>query len=122
MRTRFASRRETSSGVASNPPVLVRLVGDPPSAFITKISWLPMRVVSNAILVPSGDHDGARSSAGSFVTSTGFDPSEPITQMSLVPPLALTKAIFVPSGENVGEVSDWAGRFVNRVWLAPLRP
>src|SRR3989442_3101611 len=45
-------------------PALVSCVTPDPSAFITKISRLPVRSLVNAILVPSGDQAGSASGAG----------------------------------------------------------
>ena len=73
-----------------------------PSAFISQTWSVPLRLETNAMKRPSGDHAGVRSSDLAVVNRTGLDPSTFITQMSLLPPREDWNAILVPSGENTG--------------------
>ena len=51
------------SGPSSKAGPLVKLVGPVPSAFMTKISKAPSRLLVKAICVPSGDQAGRESLA-----------------------------------------------------------
>ena len=63
------------------------------------------RVLQKAILVPSGDHTGPESTAGSSVSCSKPEPSALITQMSSSPSRLLTNAILWLSGDHDGQVS-----------------
>ena len=60
-----------------------------PSAFMTKISMSPVgpRFVAKAIFVPSGDHVGSTSLAGSFVRFVKPLPSAFMTKISPAAPM-----------------------------------
>src|SRR5687768_8458740 len=80
----------------------VSLVGDEPSAFMTKISLVPVRVLRNAMRWPSGDQVGSSSIAASLVRRRLFRPSGLRTQMSPFPPSTQSNAIRAPSGDHDG--------------------
>src|ERR671920_2055113 len=65
------------------------------------MSVLPLRLLSKAILVPSGDQDGSRSGLSLVVTRFLWVPLALMVKMS---PLWL-KAIFLPVGEKAGSES-----------------
>jgi hypothetical protein len=93
-----------NSSMKSPSAPSVRFTGLEPSAFMTKMSWLPSRLLEKAIFVPSGDHAASSSRNALFVRFVGFDPSAPTTKSSrsLIPPWYLVKATFVPSGDQAG--------------------
>src|SRR3954452_16446245 len=73
----------------------------------------------NAIVVPSGDQEGAQSSVEeSFVRLTAPVPSAFITKMSKRLPTLRENAIFVPSGDHAGVPSN-AASLVSCVWFVP---
>jgi hypothetical protein len=61
------------AGSKSSNGLLVRLVCPDPSAFITKISSSPVRLLTKAIFEPSGDQAGWPSSAAFVVRRTRGD-------------------------------------------------
>ena len=69
-----------------------------PSASITQIWGVPVRLDVKAISCPVGLQQGAVSEAEVCVRRRGDDPSAFATQMSMFPARLLAKAIFVPSG------------------------
>src|SRR5437773_10154826 len=74
----------------------------------------------NAILLPSGDHAGLRSTwAGSLVSWTTAEPSVFITKIWYTPSRALTEAILVPSGDHAGWLLYPPGVLVNCVGAVP---
>jgi hypothetical protein len=60
-------QEDTPSGAASS----VRLTGMPPFATITYTSLSPLRLVTKAVLLPSGDHAGTPFEAELLVRFVG---------------------------------------------------
>ena len=60
------------SGLVSALAALVRLTGLLPSAFITKISLFPVRLLKKAICAASGDQVGRKSSPAALVRRVGW--------------------------------------------------
>jgi hypothetical protein len=65
---------------------------------MTYISLFPSRRDTNAIFVPSGDHDGFGPESEELVNSVWSEPSAFIT----LKPLPLRNAIFAPSDDQAG--------------------
>ena len=67
------------AGSLSSAALFVRFVTPVPSAFMTKISSLPVRLLTKAISEPSGEKAGAPSSASVLVSRVWPLPSAFIT-------------------------------------------
>src|SRR6266487_6575987 len=91
------------------------------------------RLVTNAIMVPSGDQRGAKLTASRLVSCVALDPSAFMTKMS-GPPVASTleNAIFFPSGLQSGTCVLGNGsvvscngfvqsEFINHTCVRPVR-
>src|SRR5215203_3607186 len=87
--------------------MLTRRVSVPPPEPTTKISAPVFRLLVNAILVPSGDHEGWVSCpVGLLVTCRPPPPLASITQISLLDVGgSATRTMLVPSGDHVGSLS-----------------
>src|SRR5881397_2414231 len=82
------------------------------------MSLLPARLEANAIIDPSGDQAGEKSTPGSCVIRRTAEPSSFITYISLPRSLVDAKAMREPSGDHAGKASS-AGSSVRRIWLLP---
>src|SRR5512134_2056700 len=82
---------------------LEMLCGFDPSAPITYTSSFPSRLLQNAIVEPSGDHDGTpECPCGVVVSCVSPVPSTFITHTSLRPARDAANAIRFPSGDHAG--------------------
>ena len=92
-----------------------------PSAFITHTWAVPVRLLRNAIFVPSGLYTGNWSMAGDVVSWVGPVPSRPMVQMSgLVKPAGRPpKTTESPDGAKSGNVT-LPPRSVTRRWSVPF--
>src|ERR1700694_2600333 len=77
-------------------------MGSVPSALIDQICGQPVRLDTNASLVPSGDHAG-RILVPANVSCVEVFPSSAVVQISGEPPLRETKANVFPSGDHAGK-------------------
>src|ERR1700737_2157024 len=66
----------------------------------------PPRLLTNAILVPSGDHAGSTSWKASFSSLTGVPPAELMAHSCHCPVAFPAYPIILPSGDHVGTESD----------------
>ena len=67
---------------SSAPENHVSCLGSPPVDGITNTSLLPVRLLVNAIHLPSGEKRGEKSRATFTVSRRGFEPSASTSQMS----------------------------------------
>jgi hypothetical protein len=83
----------------------VSLVTPPPSLSMTYSSWFPSRSEPKAILLPSGDQDGASSFEAMWVRRVNPVPSGLTVWISVAPPATwIEKAIRSPTGDQAGIV------------------
>jgi hypothetical protein len=90
----------------SNETLLVMFVCPEPSAFMTKMSSFPIRVLENAIWLPSDDHVGFRLDPADIVSCLSSVPSEFTTKISPLPSTVvspLVNAMVRPDGEIAGQ-------------------
>ena len=110
-----------TAGFESGAGSFVSCVCPLPSAFMMKISGLPVRSLVKAIFEPSPDQLGKPLNLPWVVSRRSFEPSASITitaEVSLATRLRV-KAIFVPSGEYAAWPSARLAPLVSRRWLVP---